>query len=619
MRPLSTTQPTATRWLGATSVHSGDEYFPTMRTSLKKLCDAHPPLSVIVNLFNRGAPEDIDVSRDHQRMSTTRVPGMKTAFWKAILTPERTASFQIVWLFDADVAVHPAVMPLRLYTDALLATRASILQPTMRGGGRHNGQDVRATDHIHLRDSRVVHSSCLVGSVHFVEVMTPLLQQDAWAAFHREVLMQIADDALELSDFGIDVTWCSFVAQTFKGRPACVAHFGAPALHLNSGSITRFMNHSNVLEERNCGRTCKTLKAKFPQHFGNRKHDMKRCWSAGGNGLVPTGLSRGVDESGRVHGLPKQRDTDSLGWDEGAMWLGAVAIPKSFGAKQTTQLLIALRYLMNAYPALRVVINIPTIPLDDEKFFKDTHVSDARFRYSNVTGSAALFWKRVLTPAVIRGMQAVWLFDVSLVVHPSVLPLGVLMRGLEGSDAGALVPRRATAAPLNTTAKGGAPCTARSVVAPDRACTIFSTRPSGWPTFYSTVLAKMTDEAAQRMDAGLVLRTTCIAISRLLRRAGSQRPSCVELASAVVTLAPVKELCDRSNAACKEELTEAPAAAERGGCERAHGGERRKTCLYLQSLVGADVNLTATPLDRGGCWKANTRWGLVVGQKASVS
>ena len=29
------------------------------------------------------------------------------------------------------------------------------------------------------------------------------------------------------------------------------------------------------------------------------------------------------------------------------------------------------------YPALRVVINIPTIPLDDEKFFKDTHVSDA--------------------------------------------------------------------------------------------------------------------------------------------------------------------------------------------------------------------------------------------------
>jgi hypothetical protein len=143
-----------------------------------------------------------------------------------MLTPERLRGVSVLWLFDADVAAHPAVMPLGEVASALLSTGASAMQPLIRSAGL-------GTDHSWLRQ-RPSLSSCTASTARFVEVMTPLLQVDAWVRFYEVVLSRIPDDALALSDFGIDVTWCAFFATHFPSRPPCLVLYSAAAVHSNS-------------------------------------------------------------------------------------------------------------------------------------------------------------------------------------------------------------------------------------------------------------------------------------------------------------------------------------------------------------------------------------------------
>ena len=57
---------------------------------------------------------------------------MKGLFWKRVLAPELLQGLQVLWLFDADVAVHPSVMPLGHLVAALMSAGASALQPVVR-------------------------------------------------------------------------------------------------------------------------------------------------------------------------------------------------------------------------------------------------------------------------------------------------------------------------------------------------------------------------------------------------------------------------------------------------------------------------------------------------------
>ena len=203
-------------WLGAVSTHTND-YGRTsqIRASLDALLTAYPELCIALNHFDAGgeAPDTRSAGqrRQHGRLQVTWVPGMKGLFWKRVLTPERTRGMRMVWLFDADVAVHPSVMPLGLLASALLSSNASALQPLVRAAGM-------GTDHKWLRQ-RPSLSSCAASTAKFVEVMTPFLQSDTWEHFHRHVLSHIPDDALARSDFGIDVTWCAAFADAFPLRP----------------------------------------------------------------------------------------------------------------------------------------------------------------------------------------------------------------------------------------------------------------------------------------------------------------------------------------------------------------------------------------------------------------
>ena len=144
-------------WLGAVSTHTND-YGRTsqIRASLDALLTAYPELCIALNHFDAGgeAPDTRSAGqrRQHGRLQVTWVPGMKGLFWKRVLTPERTRGMRMVWLFDADVAVHPSVMPLGLLASALLSSNASALQPLVRAAGM-------GTDHKWLRQ-RPSLSSC---------------------------------------------------------------------------------------------------------------------------------------------------------------------------------------------------------------------------------------------------------------------------------------------------------------------------------------------------------------------------------------------------------------------------------------------------------------------------
>ena len=211
-------------------------------------------------------------------------------FWKRILTARRLQAVRVVWLFDADVATHPSSMPLGVLVSALLTSDASALQPTIRSAGL-------GTDHTWLRQ-RPCLSSCVASTAKFVEVMTPVLRAEAWLRFHDEILSKVPDEALALSDFGIDVTWCAFFGWHFPERPPCLILYSAAVVHFNSNSIKRFMNASTITQERACTGTCKFLKKHHKRFFLNYSHDTQDCWAATNDGLVATHRPRYIDSHG---------------------------------------------------------------------------------------------------------------------------------------------------------------------------------------------------------------------------------------------------------------------------------------------------------------------------------
>ena len=99
-------------WLGATSVHSRDPRVPALLRSLRELCDANPALRLVINHFDPNASSRVKARPATDRIQVSWVPGMKGLFWKTVLTPLRTSTYRVVWLFDSDMAVHPGVLPL---------------------------------------------------------------------------------------------------------------------------------------------------------------------------------------------------------------------------------------------------------------------------------------------------------------------------------------------------------------------------------------------------------------------------------------------------------------------------------------------------------------------------
>lgn len=118
-------------------------------------------------------------------------------------------------------------------------------------------------------------------------------------------------------------------------------------------------------------------------------------------------------------------------------WLGAVCVHShDFPAARPAQ-----RALLDAYPALCLIVNVfDTRPLSSRR---EALVSDKLHPRAEITwvqGMKGLFWKRVLTPARLHGIEVLWLFDADVSPHPSVLPLGLLTSALLTANASALQP-----------------------------------------------------------------------------------------------------------------------------------------------------------------------------------
>ena len=168
-------------WLGATSIHSKDQWFGRTLLSIAALVDNYPQLGVVVNLFDAkrvNAPGLVGRFAPPSQVEGTWVPGMKTLFWKRVLTPQRTHRLRAVWLFDCDIAVHPSAFPLGQLVGVLRATRASLMQPSVRAL-------VHGTYHTWLR-VRNAHMSCQATTAQFVEMQTPLFTGETWAKYNAK-------------------------------------------------------------------------------------------------------------------------------------------------------------------------------------------------------------------------------------------------------------------------------------------------------------------------------------------------------------------------------------------------------------------------------------------------
>ena len=93
-----------TRWLGATATSGHDlVYTPSLVGACAALVHAYPQLKILVNFFDTAPPvtEPAALARKYaggsDRVEGYAVGGMKTLFWKRVLTPSRTRDVEVVW------------------------------------------------------------------------------------------------------------------------------------------------------------------------------------------------------------------------------------------------------------------------------------------------------------------------------------------------------------------------------------------------------------------------------------------------------------------------------------------------------------------------------------------
>ena len=438
-------------WLGAGAMHTQDNMLPQMVYSLVSLCRAYPQLEVVLNHFDDEVPRRLQrqatvpqpLNAEMPRIKTTRVPGMKTLFWRVVLTPEFVSRFSLVFTFDGDIALHPSVFPLGAIAAASVSIGASLVQPSIRAV-------VHGTHHLHLR-VKPAHMSCLAHSARFVELQLSLFRTAAWAEIHRSLLSHIAAEHLATSDYGIDQTWCALLYDAFPRRPACVVLPTESVLHTNTHRIEKFMNRTTQRAERSCSGTCATLRSRFARYFQNESHDHHLCWEATSMGLrlrrnARFGIGRGMV---MARALPAAAAASEAAAAEAtereplhAVDGDPATVPKVVGAcsmhgrdRGLPALLASLRSLCDAHPHLRVLLNYHEggeRPLEQN--------DDPRIVVSTVGGDSPLaFWRRELTPQRLEWIDAVWIFDARLGVHDAVLPLGALIHARYHTRAAVLI------------------------------------------------------------------------------------------------------------------------------------------------------------------------------------
>ncbi|KAL1504936.1 hypothetical protein AB1Y20_008703 [Prymnesium parvum] len=554
-------------WLGATGVHSEAADARALVGSIGQLCDAYPQLHVIVNFFDAPprSAEQLRVAVHHPQMEATSVPGMKTLFWRRILTPERVRSFSLVWVFDCDIAVHPSIFPLGILAGTLTSLRATLLQPSIRA-------QVHGTYHTWLR-VRPAHMSCVATTAQWVELQTPVFAVDAWVEFHTKMLSVVKDEDLAVSDFGIDVTWCGLLAAAFPGRPTCLVLPADPAIHINTHSIEKFMSKSVVSQERSCTGTCKTLYNTYQRYWKNFSHHTGDCWGThqDHHGLTRTG--RLSLEGSTVRARPVRSSSTAMltnETDEAMLrrrWLGATSVAYPEGRNQRAHfdgMLYALSSLMNAHSKLRIIVNHHDARSPPHEVRREPPARrpstcdrasqagqieasvDSRITTTWVVGPRAVFWAQVLLPLVEHEqVDLVWLFSPGVAVHPAFHPLVEMAETLFNTNALAAGFSPEAHPPTRPA------CIATPSAVLDMSSSIVMRR-EGFSLLVRGVINKLPRAALEDVDLGLG-DVLCSVLSRHLTR-HITRVACVRLHSGLVLLDSREAMRNRCRGPCAETL-----------------------------------------------------------------
>ena len=352
----------------------------------RALCDHYPQLRLAVNFYDKLRPSSLRavVEHDH-RIDTYWTRGMRTLFWKKVLTPQRVSHLDVVWLFDCDLGVHPSLFPLGNLVGILQATNASLLQPSVTmGKGPFRGGHGSVHAWLHAKPTS---GTCQVTTAKFVESMSPIFRAEAWSNFREHVLSVVADDDLAQSDYGLDLVWCAFMGFMYPKRPACLVVPGSPIIHFS----TRSTESAGMALERKCAGTCHALQRSFRHLFQNFSHNTGRCWHVSTTGLWSWDATAVSDKSGVVVGRPIRgvlaHDIGAGEADEGdgELWLGATSVSAKKAWSNLHWLTSSLLALCAQHPQLRVLFHhfdaLPTTTAPD----------DTRFEVSRERGGRGVF------------------------------------------------------------------------------------------------------------------------------------------------------------------------------------------------------------------------------------
>ena len=142
------------------------------------------------------------------------VEGMKGLFWRREITPAAVADFDLVWLFDNDIAVDE--VDLAAVAQTMQRAGVPLLQPRI---AYPSGQ-LHQFHHLQPKPAPPIPDGCTAVSTTYIEVQTPIMAAAAWALYHEHVLQRVPEAVLNVTDWGIADNWCRFLHRAYIAERA---------------------------------------------------------------------------------------------------------------------------------------------------------------------------------------------------------------------------------------------------------------------------------------------------------------------------------------------------------------------------------------------------------------
>jgi len=261
------------RWLGAASLidrrlRPGE--VDELLKALHLLCIAYPALRVLLHASEQTLPS---FKLSDQRVRASRVAGSRASFWRAALRPRLMRQFEVLWLFDPRLIVHPSAFPIGMLVAGLQPTDGMAVQPLI------NAQPN-------------ISSRCVVRPTRRLDARCVLFRAQGWASFHANVLRQLhASQLPDLEGLIADVACSSLEAaerrmaerqSNYRERPACLVHgFAVATVRQTRRTLNEWpcrAHAQGASAESNPSSSCRIARGRFARLLNSTDHGKARCW-----------------------------------------------------------------------------------------------------------------------------------------------------------------------------------------------------------------------------------------------------------------------------------------------------------------------------------------------------